>query len=243
MYRHNIWIPYRQKSLGETFENPLKRENEEVWRLRLISEMKYLAKVTEENGTPIFRSRRKAGFIWFFTAVLSACNIFDIYIKPPTSKMKYLLTYKTSQDHLELFFCAIRGRSGWCPNPTATQFVSAYKRLLIRHDISINAGNVRAMSNTKILHVSSGEGKKIRAKIDRYDLNIYDAVHTATVAEKYGLTDHTIDNLSFPEISEFLNFSWAQSPNVSEFSQQAIGYISGWAILSMKKKSNALSAW
>lgn len=227
-------------------KSPLKRDNEEVWRPRLLTEITYLAKLTQEDGTPkIFRSRRKAGFIGFFTAVLSTFNIFDTYIKPPESQMRYLLTYKTSQDHIELFFCAIRGRSGWCPNPTATQFVSAYKRLLIRHDISINTGNVRAMDNTKILHVSSGENKKKRAKLDRYDLNTYDAVHTATVAEKHGLTDYSIDDSNFSVINEFLKFSWAQPPNVSEFSQQAIGYISGWVLLSMKKKEklNALNAW
>ncbi|XP_076301631.1 uncharacterized protein LOC143219578 [Lasioglossum baleicum] len=172
---------------GKHTKSPLRRDNENVWRPKLVAEIAHLAKLTEENGKPIFRSRRKAEFVGFFTAVISIFNIFDSHVKPLTSQMKYLLTYKTSQDHLELFFCAIRARGGWCPNPT--------------------------------------ENKKKRARLDRYNLNVYDEVHTTTVAEKYGLNSIT-DNSSFAEMSEFLNFSWGQSPYINEFSQQAIGYIS-----------------
>ena len=35
--------------------------------------------------------------------------------------------YKMSQDHLELFFGAVRAAGGWNNNPTALQFRSAYK--------------------------------------------------------------------------------------------------------------------
>ena len=67
-------------------------------------------------------------------------------------------------------------------------------------------------------------------------LSVYDTVHNSAVAEKYGLIDSSLDNVNVDEISEFLNFAWAQSPNISEFSQQAIGYIAGWVILSIKKR-------
>ncbi|CAK9297670.1 unnamed protein product [Gordionus sp. m RMFG-2023] len=38
-----------------------------------------------------------------------------------TPKMKFFLTYKTSQDHLELYFCSIRSRGGFNDNPSAYQ--------------------------------------------------------------------------------------------------------------------------
>ena len=41
--------------------------------------------------------------------------------------MKYILTYKFSQDHLELFFGAIRSSGGFNINPTAQQFTAACK--------------------------------------------------------------------------------------------------------------------
>ncbi|CAI6377671.1 unnamed protein product [Macrosiphum euphorbiae] len=49
--------------------------------------------------------------------------------------LEYLLTYKLSQDHLEIFFSAVRPRSGFSNNPTAAQFEAAYKRLLIHTEI------------------------------------------------------------------------------------------------------------
>lgn len=42
--------------------------------------------------------------------------------------MNYFLTYKISQDHIEMFFSAIRSKGGYNNNPTAKQFEDAYKR-------------------------------------------------------------------------------------------------------------------
>lgn len=48
---------------------------------------------------------------------------------------KYLITYRLSQDHLELFFGAIRSKSGYNNNPTARQFEAAYKRLIVKKNL------------------------------------------------------------------------------------------------------------
>jgi len=55
----------------------------------------------------------KVGFLGLYSACLAVISIYEKYVKAPNSQMKYLLTYKLNQDHLELFFCAIRARSGW----------------------------------------------------------------------------------------------------------------------------------
>ncbi|EFN66842.1 hypothetical protein EAG_09725, partial [Camponotus floridanus] len=46
--------------------------------------------------------------------------------------IKFLLTYKMSQDHLEIFFAAVRDK-GYNNNPSTKQekFNYAYKRLLL----------------------------------------------------------------------------------------------------------------
>ena len=67
-------------------------------------------------------------FAGMITAVLSVIAIFDTNVKPNDSQLKYLLMYKLSQDHIELFFAAIRCCGEWCPKPTCAQFVSASKR-------------------------------------------------------------------------------------------------------------------
>ena len=47
-------------------------------------------------------------------------------------RLKYLLTHKFSQDHVEMFFSTIRRRGGWTNNPTALQFACAYRAILGR---------------------------------------------------------------------------------------------------------------
>jgi len=47
----------------------------------------------------------------------------------------FILTYKISQDHLEMFFSAIRAKGGFNNNPTTMQFEAAYKRLLIHTEL------------------------------------------------------------------------------------------------------------
>ncbi|KAH8030773.1 hypothetical protein MRX96_020873 [Rhipicephalus microplus] len=57
-------------------------------------------------------------------------------------KLKYLLTHKLSQDHAENFFGSVRGRGGYNNNPTAAQFMAAYKRLLVQTEVtSSSSGN------------------------------------------------------------------------------------------------------
>lgn len=42
-----------------------------------------------------------------------------------------MLSYKLSQDHVEMFFSSIRRMNGYNNNPTTTQYISAYKKLLL----------------------------------------------------------------------------------------------------------------
>ena len=43
----------------------------------------------------------------------------------------YILSYKLSQDHVEMFFALIRRMNGFSYNPTTIQFKSAFKKLLL----------------------------------------------------------------------------------------------------------------
>ena len=75
--------------------------------------------------------------------------------------MKYLLRYKFSQDHTELFFCAVRGRGRWNNNPTVRQFKVAYKRLLMHQNVkAVETGNCIPQEQYKILAISSRAEKQ-----------------------------------------------------------------------------------
>ena len=86
--------------------------------------------------------------------------------------------YKTSQDHLELFFKAVWAAGGCNNNPTTIQFTAAYKRLLLRSDISGGKGNCEKRDPIEILSAVTNsceiEGKTVTltnaALIRKYDL-------------------------------------------------------------------------
>ncbi|KAH8029041.1 hypothetical protein HPB51_022161 [Rhipicephalus microplus] len=72
----------------------------------------------------------------------SVSDAFDFCENVLKGKLKYLLTHKLSQDHAENFFGSVRGRGGYNNNPTAAQFMAAYKRLLVQAEVtSSSSGN------------------------------------------------------------------------------------------------------
>jgi hypothetical protein len=115
---------------GKHFKAPLRCSNESIWRPFIAEAISYIDKLSPNRSTnqSMLQSNRKVGFLGFKVSLLSVQNIFDEYIGCDNSK--YLLTYKLSQDHIELFFGLIRQRGGWNNNPTCRQFKCAFKRLI-----------------------------------------------------------------------------------------------------------------
>lgn len=79
----------------------------------------------------MYKTKRKTPFIGLMCTISSVISVYDEFVVKPNASLKYLLTYKLSQDHLELFFGAVRSSLGCTNNPTVRQFISAYKRLLM----------------------------------------------------------------------------------------------------------------
>ena len=101
----------------------------------------------------MYKSRRKTGFIGFLTAIKSTKEIFNDLVAEEGAPLKYLLTYKMSQDHLELFFGAVRSCGGFNNNPTTQQLTAAYKRLLLRSHIEGGTGDCEKRGPVDVLAV------------------------------------------------------------------------------------------
>lgn len=139
--------------LAKGLKSTLHVSNKTAWQpfLKLASD--FILGLTDTAGNKMVSCRRKTGFVGFLVAIKSIEGIFHDWIEPENSPLKYLLTYKLSQDHLELFFGAIRSCGGFNNNPTARQFTAAYKRLLLRSSIKNGQGNCVIRDATSILHV------------------------------------------------------------------------------------------
>ncbi|KAE9543700.1 hypothetical protein AGLY_002096 [Aphis glycines] len=90
-----------------------------------IEGLKFEPSNNYSEGQQILLSQRKTGFLGLI-----------ICLSRKKNGISYLLSYKLSQNHLEVFFSALRNRGGFNNNPNAIQFKSAYKRLLVKHQIS-----------------------------------------------------------------------------------------------------------
>lgn len=199
--------------LAKGYKAPLRSSNFSFVDKFLCEAEKYIMALRDSNSLPILHTRRKTGFLGFLICIKSLRVLVQDLLMLDSAPIKYLLTYKLSQDHLELFFCAVRGAGGFRNNPTATQFAAAYRRLLMRHQIEGGSGNCTVQDETHILHT-----------IEQYTQNI-----EIVEARKYGLQIHDHDN-------EVENIEVPQLNPLSEYKEAAISYMAGYVVRMMVKK-------
>jgi hypothetical protein len=115
------------------FNTPLTDETYESLKIHAEQFETYICSLRDEQEVPILQTGRKTGFLGMIVLLR---NMFALYAKVKPLGMSYLLTYKLSQNFLETFFSAIRSRGGFNNNPNVVQLKSAYRRLLVRHELS-----------------------------------------------------------------------------------------------------------
>ncbi|KAL3212129.1 hypothetical protein MRX96_000772 [Rhipicephalus microplus] len=115
----------------------------------------YIRGLTDGSGVPIFRTPRRTPFLGFLATIESVIGLASALLLSDNAPLRYFLTYKLSQDHIELFFAAVRSKEGWNNNPTVSQFVAAYKRLVTHNQVKGGRRNCESLDNTRILYVSS----------------------------------------------------------------------------------------
>lgn len=119
-----------------------------------VENLAYVNNTNNTNNEYLLKSQRKTGFLGLIICLTNLLKLYEI-LKP---YILYLLSYKFSQDHLEVFFSAMRSRGGFNNNPNAIQFRSAYKRLLVRHEINGSEfGNCTLLDSSTILYVSANK--------------------------------------------------------------------------------------
>lgn len=199
------------------FKRPLSPATEKEFFPFLDEMFDYICSLKLVNNS-VLVSNRKTGFLGFLICISSLKNFYKKYVVEK-QVLKYILTNKLSQDHLELFFGAIRAKGGFNNNPTARQFEAAYKRLLVHTEITGPVtGNVSVLENLSIL--SCGSGKH---------LTIDDNGEDVTQSKSY---------LDFEaEVKKNIGmFNCASSAwHLTEYVEDTVGYISGFVVKTLKK--------
>lgn len=93
------------------------------------------------DGSPLILGGRKMFILGFILTMSSTIQIAYKLLYRSQSPHKFFLTYKMSQDHLELFFGCIRAREGSNNNPNCIQFKKTLRQLLFTKNITVENGN------------------------------------------------------------------------------------------------------
>ncbi|KAB0802988.1 hypothetical protein PPYR_05174 [Photinus pyralis] len=195
---------------GKCMNTPLRASNEEYWRPRVENILEYLKNLKRIDGTPLYLTQKKVPFLGFIISAYSLLHIYDNEVKLNNS-LKYVLTYKFSQDHLELFFCSIRCRNGSMNNPSCLQFYHTYRRMLMNIAVENNTGNCLAQDCTQLLPID-------------------DILKEPDISE---ISARRRKDSDIGELEDRLEITIPVSLN--EFSENVLSYISGFVVRSIKK--------
>lgn len=123
---------------GTGFKRALRIVDQPMWNKTIDESVKYLSELKNINGVPILKTRRKTFVKGLITLALSVKHMASNLLQASFNPYSYILTYKLSQDHLELLFACIRGKNGYNNNPDVRQLKSALKEdtsSIINHGI------------------------------------------------------------------------------------------------------------
>ena len=145
-------------------KSPLNSYNQMDWEQQFRKSEQYILGLKHEDGKLVIKGRRSAAFIGWLINIQSLRVIFDELIT--SNQLKFILTYKLSQDPLEIFFSSIRSSLGFNNNPTCGQFTSGFKKLLAGAANKTNSANCLWDCDTSVLMLSA-DFKKTSVAVDK----------------------------------------------------------------------------
>lgn len=122
--------------LGRGFKQPLRPERKQTWEEILRSTASYLLSLKNKDKELLSTHPRKTFVIDFASCIKSTIEMANEMFSLTDQPFKYLLTYKFSQDHIELLFSCIQARGGWNNNPNSMQLKYAFRKMLLRNAVT-----------------------------------------------------------------------------------------------------------
>ena len=167
----------------------------------------YLKSLHTSNHISLLQTARKTGILGFIVAMESVKSLYFHLVG--NCNFSYFLTYKVSQDHIEILFSKIRQRGGFNNNPSVSQFKAAIKA------ISVNK-MIRASDNANVLQFQS------------HDME-FDFRQSKRRSE---VIEHPDDMFSHTEICS----EWLFDCSRSEWKMNVLFYISGFVVKKLLPK-------
>lgn len=189
----------------------------------------------------ISASEVRTGFVGFIICLKNLYNLCESLFNDKV--IDYFLSYKISQDHVEMFFAMIRRMNGFSNNPTTVQFKSAYKRLL-RNKIEITVpksanclpqddtllitdiADTSLINNQQIAHTDQLSPTKPREQEMRKKKS-----NKLTKSQSFPVKDFLHSNYAILEHDYSTTENWVQS----EYQEHIINHVAGAVVSSIKR--------
>lgn len=140
-----------RNSYVKGFKKSISKENSVDVLTKIDEIQNYISQLKTVKNIPIVKTQSQTGFIAFYIGLEIVKLIYTDLIT--NNKISSYETYCACQDHLEIFFSAVRSRNGWCTNPSVLQFKSALKSLIVHTQTKYaNNGNCEEIEALPILH-------------------------------------------------------------------------------------------
>ena len=124
-----------KSKFGKHRKQPINSNNFNDIQTILCDTVAFLKSLKDTNDLPLIQGPQKTFLIGFCVSSHSILTISKNLLEREESPFEYILTYRFSQDAIEMFFSKIRSRFGWNNNPTALQFKYALRSLLLKNKI------------------------------------------------------------------------------------------------------------
>jgi len=207
---------------------------ETMGRRKNTSNEKFMISVLESRSV-------KTGFFGFIISLTNLYYVANYLIS--NNFVNYFLSYKLSQDHIEMFFSLVRSMNGHNNNPTTTQYMSSYKKLVCHKMTSLifKSGNCKPLDNTLLLakddEAHDRYEDKVECQLEPYSIPSVASAHSEIKVPKALLSlDASIilhKNSSYFWDHDYTDISqWC----VNEYSNEIIAYTAGSIIHVLKKK-------
>ena len=203
------------------FKSPIRLSNFEKTKAVILEICNYLLSLKDPDIYPLSQHRRKTFVIGFVSLAKSILSIAEELLFRSDNPCKYLLTYKLSQDHSEMFFSCVRARGGFNNNPNALQLKYAFRKLLLHNAItSSDKANVMMFEENLSGSVFSFKTNRRRSRLS--EMRNIETLNGLTNADTLKLDQESIENA-------------LKTTSITFVTENVLYYIAGYMLRSILK--------
>ena len=204
------------------FKAPLSKKNEIQWQKVFTESVDYFAQLKCSGDVSLLTHARKTFAVGFIMTAKSVAAVASELLNRPTAPFRYVLPYKMSQDHLELFFSCIRSRGGRNNNPNVMQLKNAMRQILLHN-------NIRASKQANCLLLDEeGHGSLFEIRSSKRSAFLIEK------DEKDEVDEATTAFLEDEALEELIN--QIDNTELTELKQNILYYIAGFVVRKIQRK-------